>query len=32
MYLNNKPVLYVVNEATVFQAVKFLKDMSVKTI
>jgi hypothetical protein len=31
MYLDSKPVLYVVDEATAFQAAKFLKDMSAKT-
>ena len=31
MYLDSKSVLYIVDEATVFQAVKFLKNMSIKT-
>jgi hypothetical protein len=31
MYLDGKPVLHVVDEATAFQAAKFLKDMSAKT-
>jgi hypothetical protein len=31
MYLEGKPVLYVVNEATAFQAAKFLRDMSAKS-
>jgi hypothetical protein len=31
MYLDSKPVLYVVDKATVFQAAKFLKDISAKT-
>jgi hypothetical protein len=32
MYLDSKPVLYVVDKATAFQAAKFLKDISAKTI
>ena len=32
MYLNGKPVLYVVNEATTFQAARFLADMTVKNV
>jgi hypothetical protein len=31
MYLNSKLVLYVVDKATVFQAAKFLKNISAKT-
>jgi hypothetical protein len=31
IYLNGKPVLQVVDSLTLFQAVKFLKDISVKT-
>ena len=31
MYLDSKLVLYVVDKVTVFQAAKFLKDISVKT-
>lgn len=31
MYINGKPVLHVVDEATAFQAAKFLTDMSAKT-
>ena len=31
LYLDGKPVLHVVDEATAFQAAKFLKDMSAKT-
>jgi hypothetical protein len=31
MYLDGKPVLYVVDEATAFQAAKFLRDMSAKS-
>jgi hypothetical protein len=31
MYLNKKPVLQVVNSATVFQAARFLKDISAYT-
>jgi hypothetical protein len=31
MYLDGKPVLHIVDEATAFQAAKFLKDMSAKT-
>jgi hypothetical protein len=31
MYLDNKPVLHVVDETTAFQAAKFLKDISAKT-
>jgi hypothetical protein len=32
IYLDSKPVLQVVNSLTLFQAAKFLKDISVKTI
>jgi hypothetical protein len=31
IYLDSKPVLYVVDKATTFQAAKFLKDISAKT-
>ena len=31
MYLDSKPVLQVVDSLTLFQAAKFLKDMSAKT-
>jgi hypothetical protein len=31
MYLDSKPVLHVVDEATAFQAARFLRDMSAKT-
>lgn len=31
MYLNSKPILHVVDEATSFQAARFLKDMTAKT-
>ena len=31
MYLDGKPVLYVVDDATAFQAAKFLTDISAKT-
>jgi hypothetical protein len=31
MYLDSKPVLYVIDEVTAFQAAKFLKDISAKT-
>ena len=30
IYINNKPILYVVNSATAFQAARFLKDMFAK--
>lgn len=32
MYIDSKPVLHVVDSATAFQAARFLKDMSAKTI
>ena len=31
IYLDSKPVLQVVDSSTLFQAAKFLKDMSIKT-
>jgi hypothetical protein len=31
IYLNSKPVLQVVDSLILFQAAKFLKDMSIKT-
>jgi hypothetical protein len=31
MYLDSKSVLYIIDEATVFQAAKFLKNISTKT-
>ena len=31
MYLNGKPVLQVVDSTTVFEAARFLKDMSART-
>jgi len=31
MYLDSKPVLHVIDEATAFQAARFLRDMSAKT-
>jgi hypothetical protein len=31
IYLDGKPVLYVVNEAIAFQAAKFLRDISAKS-
>jgi hypothetical protein len=31
-YLDSKPVLYVVDKATLFIAARFLKDESVKTV
>ena len=31
MYLNSKRVLYIVDKATIFQAAKFLKNISTKT-
>ena len=30
MYLNGKPVLYIVDEVTTFQAARFLADMTAK--
>lgn len=32
LYLNGKPVLHIINAAILFQAVRFLPDVSVKTI
>ena len=32
IYFNKKPVLYIVNKATVFQATKFLKDINTKIL
>ena len=32
MYINKKPVLYVVDSVTVFQAAKFLHNMKVTTV
>jgi hypothetical protein len=32
MYLESKPVLYVVDSAIVFQAARFLRNMSTKTV
>jgi hypothetical protein len=31
IYINSKPVLYAVNEAILFQAVRFLANMQAKT-
>ena len=31
LYLDKKPVLYAVDDATIFNAARFLKDMSAKT-
>jgi transposase InsO family protein len=31
MYLDSKPVLHVIDEATAFQAARFLRDLSTKT-
>ena len=30
MYLNGKPVLYVINEVTIFQTTRFLADITAK--
>ena len=32
MYLDSKPVLHIVNNATVFQAARFLRDMAAATV
>ena len=32
MYFDKKPVLYIINEVTIFQATKFLKDINIKSI
>ena len=31
IYLNSKSVFYIIDEATAFQTVKFLKNISIKT-
>ena len=32
MYLDGKPVLYIIDSLTIFQATRFLKDIFIKTI
>ena len=32
IYLNGKPVLYVVDKVTIFQATRFLADITVKNV